>query len=91
VLPPCMTSEMLFQSTGQRLSASLLTSLRSGVLLIPLLFIMSSLRGLAGIQEAQPLALLLSVPITIPFAVAFFKKLPKEDKPDPPDREPDAS
>ncbi len=85
VLPPCMTSEMLFQSTGQRLSASLLTSLRSGVLLIPLLFIMSSLRGLAGIQEAQPLALLLSVPITIPFAVSFFRKLPKEDKPDPPE------
>lgn len=80
VLPPCMTTEMLFQSTGKRLGASLLSAVRSGLLFIPSLLILSSLRGLSGIQEAQPLSLLLSVPITIVFAVEFFKKLPKKDK-----------
>ncbi len=53
-LPPCMTTEMLLQSTGKRLHASLLSSLRNGLLFIPLLLILSSLRGLAGIQEAMP-------------------------------------
>ncbi len=81
-LPPCMTTEMLLQSTGKRLHASLLSSLRNGLLFIPLLLILSSLRGLAGIQEAMPIALALSLPITAPFAVGFFRRLPKEDRED---------
>ncbi len=79
VLPPCMTTEMLFQSTGKRLGATLLSAVRSGLLFIPSLMILSSLRGLSGIQEAQPVSLLLSVPITVIFAVWFFRKLPKDD------------
>ena len=78
-LPICMTTEMLFQSTGKRLGASFLSALRNGLFFIPLLLILSHFRGLAGIQETQPLAILLSVPVTLPFAVAFFRKLPKED------------
>ena len=79
VLPICMMTEMLFQSTGKRLGASFLSALRNGLFFIPLLLILSHFRGLAGIQETQPLAILLSVPVTLPFAVAFFRKLPKED------------
>lgn len=79
-LPICMMTEMLFQSTGKRLGASFLSALRNGLLFIPLLLILSHFRGLAGIQETQPLAILLSVPFTLPFAVAFFRKLPKEDR-----------
>lgn len=78
-LPPCMSTEMLLQSTGKRLGASLLSAIRSGLLFIPTLLILASLRGLSGIQEAQPVSLLLSVPFTIIFAVGFFKKLPKEE------------
>ena len=83
LLPPCMTTEMLFQSTGKRLGATFLSALRSGLLFIPSLLILSSVRGLAGIQEAQPLSLCLSFPLTIPLAYLFFRKLPKEDQPDP--------
>lgn len=83
LLPLCMSTEMLFQSTGKRLGASFLSSLRSGLLFIPILLILAKLRGLAGIQESQPLAQLLAVPIALPFAVWFFKKHPKEDAPDP--------
>ncbi len=81
LLPPCMAIEMLFQSTGKRLGASILSSLRSGLLFIPALLILASLRGLSGIQEAQPLSLLISMPITIPFGIVFFRRLPKEDSP----------
>lgn len=83
LLPPCMAVEMMFQSTGKRLGASVMSSLRSGLLLIPVLLILSELRGLHGIQEAQPISLLISFPICIPFAINFFGKLPKEDSPDP--------
>ena len=79
VLPPCMVVEMLYQSTGRRIGASVLSSLRSGLFFIPALIILSNVRGLAGIQEAQPVSLLISVPFFIIFAVVFFKKLPKQD------------
>ena len=82
-LPPCMTTEMLFQSTGKRFGASFLSSLRSGLLFIPALLILAQVRGLAGIQEAQPLSLIFSLPLTVPFAVWFFRTHPKEDFPDP--------
>ena len=82
-LPPCMTTEMLLQSTGKRLHASLLSSLRNGLLFIPTLLILAQLRGLSGIQEAMPISLALSLPITLPFAVGFFRRLPKEDTPEP--------
>lgn len=85
VLPPCMVIEMLFQSTGKRLGASVLSSLRSGLFFIPALLILAHYRGLAGIQEAQPVSLLLSLPITIPFGIVFFRRLPKEDKPEAPE------
>lgn len=76
----CMPSEMLFQSTGQKLYASFLSVLRNGLLFLPLLLLLSHFRGLAGIQEAQPLSMALALPLTIPFVVRFFRKLPKEDE-----------
>lgn len=78
-LPPCMVTEMLYQSTGHRAGATMLSALRSGLLFIPSLLILSSVRGLAGIQEAQPLSVVLSFPFTVMFAVMFFRKLPTMD------------
>ena len=78
-LPVCMTTEMLFQSTGKRFGASFLSALRSGILFIPLLYILSYFRGLAGIQEAQPLSMAISLPLTIPFAIYYFRRIPKQD------------
>ena len=78
-LPPCAATEMLFQSTGHRVGATILSALRSGLLFIPALLILSSLRGLSGIQEAQPLAYVLSFPLIIPFAVHFFHSLDMEN------------
>ncbi len=80
VLPPCMVVEMLFQSTGKRLGASILSSLRNGLFFIAALMILPHIRGLAGIQESQPLSMLVSVPIFVVFAVFFFRRLPKEQE-----------
>lgn len=79
VLPACMITEMQLQSAGQKLQASILSSLRGGLIFIPVLLILAKLRGLSGIQEAQPVAFILACIPAFIFAVWFFKKLPKED------------
>lgn len=59
-LPLGMIAEMLMQSTGHKKSASFLSTLRGGLIYIPLLLILPLFRGLAGIQEAQPISYILS-------------------------------
>ena len=80
-LPFSMSTEMLYQSTGHRLGASFLSSARSGLFFIPSLILLSRLRGLAGIQEAQPLAYLLAFPLALFFMLRFMRRLPKPDEP----------
>lgn len=84
LLPFSMVTEMQLQSTGQKLSASLMSALRSGLFFIPTLVILARVRGLAGIQEAQPLAYLFSFGAAILFARSFFRTMPREDMEDPP-------
>ncbi|MBQ0161817.1 MAG: MATE family efflux transporter [Treponema sp.] len=79
-MPLCMVTEMLLQSTGRKLSSLVLSSLRGGVLYIPLILILSKLRGVAGLQEAQPLAFMLSAVPGVICVVIYFKNLPKEDE-----------
>ena len=79
-MPFTMTVEMLYQSTGNRFGASLLSSARSGLFFIPTLLILAAVRGLNGIQEAQPLAYLLSVPLALVFLLRFLRRIPKEDR-----------
>ena len=78
-LPPCMSTEMLYQSTGKRLGATLLSALRNGLIFIPALLILTQLRGLSGIQEAQPVAQVLALPLTVLLGWMFFRKVPDED------------
>lgn len=82
-LPFGMTVEMTLQSTGSRLAASVLSSMRSGLFFIPLVLVLSRLRGLAGIQEAQPMAYLLATLWSLIFMKRFFGKIPAEDQEDP--------
>ena len=79
VLPPIVITEMTMQATGKRLAVTILASLRNGLIFIPVLLILEDLRGLSGIQEAQPLAMLLTLPFAIAFSLWFFKKTPKTD------------
>jgi hypothetical protein len=42
------------------------------------LVILSSAIGLLGIQSAQPIADIISMAITLPMVVSFFKTLPED-------------
>ncbi|MCR4807396.1 MAG: MATE family efflux transporter [Lachnospiraceae bacterium] len=74
-LPLSMVTEMLFQSTGHSSGASILSSLRSGIFFIPALLLLSHFRGLAGIQEAQPLAYLLTFFPSLAFCTWLMKRI----------------
>ena len=81
-LPIVMITEMLMQSSGQKIPATVLSSLRGGVIMIPMLMILPIFRGLAGVQEAQPLSFVLSVAPALFMAKHFFSKVPGQDRPD---------
>ena len=65
-VPLTMMVEMGFQSIGEKLLASLGSCLRSGLVFIPTLQILKQVRGLAGVQEAQPLS------FVVTFVVCLF-------------------
>ena len=77
-LPLGMVTEMLFQSTGKQIGAAVLSSLRSGLFFIPALLILPRIRGLYGIEEAQPAAYLLAAIPALFFMLSFFRKLPRD-------------
>ncbi len=79
-LPLSVVTEMQLQSTGQKLQASLLSSLKNGVYFIPAIIILAKLRGLKGIEEAQPVSYILSFLTSLFFASWFFKKIPNDDE-----------
>ena len=79
-LPFCMVTEMTLQSSGKKLGAALLSALRNGLFFVPLLLILPRLRGLNGIQEAQPLAVVLALIPAVLLANRFFRGLPRTEK-----------
>jgi len=70
---------MLFQSIGENIKATFLSLLRSGILFIPILVILTETVGLFGVQSAQAIADVLAFFISAPIVIKFLKKLP-EDK-----------
>ncbi|MCH5304682.1 MAG: MATE family efflux transporter, partial [Ruminococcus sp.] len=77
-MPFCMIIELALQCIGNRFKASFLSTLKSGLFFIPLLLLLSNLRGLSGIQEAQPLSIILAFIPSLIFAIGFFKNLSSE-------------
>ena len=74
-VPITMVTEMGFQSTGQRALASVSSSMRSGVVFIPVLLILAHVRGMAGIQEAQPAAFVISFFISLYLSQIFLRRV----------------
>lgn len=74
-VPLTMMVEMGFQSTGQKLLASFTSTPRSGFLFIPILLILSRLRGMNGIQEAQPLAFVFTFMICLFLCKIYLNKI----------------
>ena len=74
-VPITMVTEMGFQSTGQKVLASVASSMRSGVVFIPVLLLLANLRGLAGIQEAQPVSFVIAFFISLFMSHIFLKRV----------------
>ncbi len=77
--PLAICSNMLFQSIGKNKKAAMLSTLRSGLVFIPILVILASVFDLTGIQAAQPVADVITFFITLPLVVRFIKKLPDDE------------
>ena len=71
-----ISSNMLLQTTGQVVPASILGVARQAFL-IPCLWIFTGLFGLTGLQMSQPVADTLTFVIAIPMAVKFLRRLGK--------------
>lgn len=74
-VPLSMMVEMGFQSIGAKLLASFGSCLRSGLLFIPTLLILAHVRGIAGIQEAQPVSFVFAFGIGIVLCMLYMKRL----------------
>lgn len=77
-VPFSVCANMLFQSIGKAGRATILATFRSGSIYIPVLLILGTLFGLRGIQWTQPATDILASAISMPIAVVFLRKLPKD-------------
>ncbi len=78
-IPFCMAMEMCLQCTGRKISASVISVIRNGVIFVPLLLIMAKYRGFAGIQEAQPLSFAIAAIPVVFITMYYFKTLREEE------------
>ena len=72
-------SNMMLQTSGKVVAASLVGSARQGFFLIPAVFILPPLFGLLGIQMAQPIADFATFLMTVPLARNFLREM-KQDQ-----------
>ena len=68
-------SNMMLQTSGKVVSASLVGSARQGFFLIPAVFILPALFDLFGLQMAQPVSDFCTMCMTIPLTVRFLREM----------------
>jgi Na+-driven multidrug efflux pump len=72
-------NNMMLQTIGKAVPASILAAARQGIFLIPLLFILPPALGILGIQIATPLSDLLTFALAIPMGLHTLREM-KEGK-----------
>lgn len=73
-------TNMMLQSIGRGVKASITASARSGIFFVPLILTLPRLFGLTGVEMTQAIADVLSVSISIPLAVSELKKMDSADR-----------
>ena len=68
-------TNMMLQSIGKGVKASITASARSGIFFIPLILILPGIFGLLGVEMTQAVADILSVSISIPLAAMELRKM----------------
>ena len=74
-VPLTMMVEMGFQSIGESLLASFGSCLRSGLLFIPTLVVLKNIRGISGVQEAQPLSFVFTFIVCLFLCRIYLKRV----------------
>lgn len=77
--PLSICCNMMFQSIGKNKIATFLSALRSGLIFIPILLVLSSAFGLTGVQISQTVTDIITFFVSLPFMLTFFKNF-KEEK-----------
>ena len=77
---PTVMTNMMLQSMGRGVKASILSSARNGLFFIPLIIILPMCFGLYGVQITQTCSDVLTVILTIPFAISEIRRLSSETK-----------
>lgn len=72
----------LYQCLGFKAQATLLASCRQGVFFLPAVLLLPLWAGTLGVVAAQPLADLCTFIVSVPFAVAFYRRYVREQRPD---------
>lgn len=70
-------SNMMLQTMGKVVSATLLAVARNGLMFIPAILLLPLIFGLLGVQLAQPVADILSLALAVPVTVKVLKELPQ--------------
>lgn len=73
---------MLLQTIGMAWQASVVAAARQGLFLIPVVFVLPRLLGLAGVEYAQPAADLLAFALALPMGLSVLKTF-RSDAPTP--------
>lgn len=75
LLPCMMLTNMMLQSMGKGVKASITASSRSGLCFIPLILILPRLFGIFGVEISQAISDVLSVLIAFPLGYSELKKM----------------
>ncbi|SFB97661.1 MATE family efflux transporter [Butyrivibrio sp. YAB3001] len=70
-------SNMMLQSIGKGVKASITASARNGICFIPMLLILPNILGITGVEMAQACADVLSLFVTVPLAFSELRKFDK--------------
>ena len=76
--PLSVFGNMLFQSIGKAKVATFLAALRSGLVMIPAVLLLTALFGLSGLESAQAVSQVISALVSLPFIVTFLHHLPAD-------------
>ncbi|MGM9940422.1 MAG: MATE family efflux transporter [Bulleidia sp.] len=76
--PITLYANMLFQSIGSSRKATFLAALRSGLVLIPVVFTMTRLFQMDGLVISQAVSEVISALITVPFIITYFRNMPED-------------
>lgn len=75
-----MLSNMMEQTCGRVVSASILGIARQGIFLIPAVFILPGIIGITGIQIAQPIADVVAFLIALPLQLHLLQQIKEEEQ-----------